>query len=183
MNKTNLAKFDNQWYQPGSIIKRLFWYFINFIFFKSSWNLSNSLKCFLLRIFGAKIGKNVIIKPNVNIKYPWFLVIGDCTWIGEEVWIDNLSQITIGANCCISQGAMLLCGNHNYKKITFDLMVGNIVIEDGVWIGAQAVVCPNVVCCSHSVLTVGSIATKKMHAYQIYTGNPAVKIKERVINT
>ena len=57
----------------------------------------------------------------MNIKYPWFLAIGDHTWIGEKVWIDNLAEVAIGANCCVSQGAMLLCGNHNYKKSTFEL--------------------------------------------------------------
>lgn len=73
-------------------------------------------KIWMLRKFGAKIGKGVFIKPLVNIKYPWNLDIGDYTWIGENVWIDNLTQVKIGSNVCISQGAMLLCRNHNYKK-------------------------------------------------------------------
>ena len=101
------------------------------------WNPSSCLKVRLLRMFGAKMGRGVIIKPSVNIKYPWNLVVGDYTWIGENVWIDNLTQVTMGRNVCISQGAMLLCGNHNYRKTTFDLMIGSITLEDGVWVGAQ----------------------------------------------
>ena len=81
---------------------------------------------FLLRLFGAKIGKKVIIRPSVKVTYPWKLSIGDYSWIGEDVWIDNLEQVIIGSNVCISQGAMLLCGNHNYKKVTFDLIIGEI---------------------------------------------------------
>jgi putative colanic acid biosynthesis acetyltransferase WcaF len=76
---------------------------------------------------------------------------------------------------------MLLCGNHNIKKSTFDLLLGEITLEEGVWIGAQAVVCPGVTCKSHSVLTVASIATKDLEPYSIYQGNPAQKIRERII--
>jgi putative colanic acid biosynthesis acetyltransferase WcaF len=139
----------------------------------------SGFKVRLLKLFGASVGKKIIIKPYVNIKYPWKLKIGDHCWIGENVWIDNLSHIYIGNNVCISQGAMLLTGNHDYTKESFDLIVGEITLEDGVWIGAQAVVCPGVVCASHSILTVKSVATKNMDAYMIYQGNPASAVKQR----
>jgi len=181
--KTNLNQFNNSWYQSGaSKPKMLLWYFTNLLFFTSRWLPISAFKVFLLRVFGAKIGTGVVIKPAVNIKYPWRLKIGNHVWIGEQVWIDNLENITIGDHVCISQGAMLLCGNHNYKRTTFDLLVGKIVLEDGAWIGAQTVVCPGVTCKSHSLLTVGSIATSNLNAYTIYQGNPAVAIKERVIS-
>ena len=95
---------------------------------------------------------------------------------------DNLDDVTIGSHCCISQGALLLCGNHNYKKESFDLMTGKIILEDGVWIGAKAIVCPNVTCHSNSVLSVGSVATKNLEDDSIYQGNPAVKIRSRSSN-
>jgi putative colanic acid biosynthesis acetyltransferase WcaF len=180
--KTDISRYDNSFYRPGGTsLKRLLWYFTNVLFFKSSLNPSSGLKCRLLRLFGASVGKGVMIKPSVNIKYPWRLSIGDYSWIGENAWIDNLDDVVIGANCCISQGAMLLCGNHNYRKPTFDLMTGRIVLEDGVWIGAFAVVCPGVICRSHAVLAVNSVATREMEPYSIYQGNPAVKVKERII--
>ena len=181
MNKVDLSKFNNLWYKPGNNIKRFIWYFKNLFLFKSSIPWPNALKILTLRFFGAKVGKGVVIKPCVNIKYPWFLEIGDNVWIGEEVWIDNLGKVKIGNNVCISQGAMLLCGNHNYSKTTFDLIVGDITLEDGAWVGAKAVVCPNVTMKSHSVLTVGSVLTKDAEAYTIYQGNPAVPVKKRII--
>jgi putative colanic acid biosynthesis acetyltransferase WcaF len=182
MAETNISSYTNSWYNPGgSSMKRLFWYFTNVLFFSNPLNPISGLKVNLLRWFGAKVGKGVRINASVNIKYPWHLEIGDYTWIGEKVWIDNLTKVTIGANCCVSQGAMLLTGNHNYKKSTFDLIVGEIVLEDGVWIGAQATVCPGITCHSHSILAVGSVATRNMDAYSVYQGNPAVRVKERRI--
>ncbi len=133
-------------------------------------------------MFGATIGKGVNIKPAVNIKYPWNLKIGDHTWIGENVWIDNLAKIQIGSNVSLSQGAMLLTGNHNYSKSTFDLMVDEILLEDGVWICAKAVVCPGVTCHEHSILSVNSIATSSLEPFGVYRGNPATKYKNRAID-
>lgn len=178
--KTDLSNYDNSWYDTGADnAKRLLWYFINILFFINPLNPFSGIKIHLLRMFGARIGKGVVIKPSVNIKYPWNLSIGDYTWIGEKVWIDNLVQTTIGANVCVSQGAMLLCGNHNFKTPTFDLIVKPITLEDGVWIGAQSIVCPGVKALSHSVLCVGSVASKCMSAYAIYRGNPAIKVADR----
>ena len=179
--QTDLSTFNNDWYQPGSKGKVILWMIVSALFFRHSLSLGNGLKCTLLRAFGARVGQGVVIKPKVNIKYPWLLEIGDYSWIGEEVWIDNLANVKIGDHCCLSQGAMLLCGNHNYKKVAFDLMVGEIVLENGAWIGAQSTVCPGVTCGSHAVLSVGSVATANLDSYSIYSGVPASKVKERVI--
>jgi putative colanic acid biosynthesis acetyltransferase WcaF len=135
----------------------------------------------LLRLFGAKIGKGVNIKQKVNIKYPWKLTIGDYSWIGEKVWIDNLDQVIIGKNCCLSQESMLLCGNHDFKKTTFDLITKPITLKNGSWIGAKSVVCPGVTLEENSILSVGSVATGNLDSNSIYQGNPAIKIKDRVL--
>lgn len=178
---TDLASYSNSWFYAGNPVKRVIWYFVNACFFICPLFPFSSVKVFLLRLFGAKIGRGVIIKPSVNIKYPWKLRIGNHVWIGENVWIDNLGEVTIGNNACISQGALILSGNHDYKKSTFDLVIKEIVIEEGVWIGARSVVTQGVCCSSHSVLAAGSVASDNLEPYFIYRGNPAVKIKERSI--
>ncbi len=181
MNQTNLSSYNNSWYKPGrGIIIRSLWYFINISYFKSSFPF-NGVKIFWLKFFGAKVGKGVVIKPGVNIKYPWRLKIGNHVWIGEKVWIDNLGDVVIEDNVCISQGAMLLCGNHNYKKTSFDLMVGDITLKQGCWIGAKSVICPGVNVGSHAVLSVDSIATQNLEEFTIYQGNPAVAMGKREI--
>ncbi|PVD52036.1 colanic acid biosynthesis acetyltransferase WcaF [Terrimonas sp.] len=184
MTTVDLSQYNNDWYKPtigAGILKRGLWYIVNVLFFINPLNPLSGFKCWLLKCFGAKLGQGVVIKPGVNIKYPWKLKTGDHVWVGEKVWIDNLADIVIGNNVCISQGAMLLTGNHNYKKISFDLMVAGIHLEDGVWIGARAVVCPGVTAYSHSVLTVASVSAKNMEAYTVYSGNPAVPVKQRII--
>ncbi|AXE18532.1 colanic acid biosynthesis acetyltransferase WcaF [Runella rosea] len=179
--KTDLSKYDNSWYKQPPFVKNVLWFITNAIFLNSYLLVPVSLKRLILRAFGAKIGTGVMIKPKVNIKYPWLLSVGNYVWIGEEVWIDNLTAVSLGDNVCLSQGAMLLTGNHDYTRSTFDLSVGKIVIEDGVWIGAKAMVCPNVVCHSHAVLAVNSVAVKDLEAYGVYQGNPAQWIRERKI--
>ncbi|SHN23897.1 WcaF family extracellular polysaccharide biosynthesis acetyltransferase [Mucilaginibacter sp. OK098] len=182
MLKTDLSLYNNSPFKPGgNAIKRLLWYYVNLVFLKGGLLPSSSFNIFLLRLFGAKIGKGVIIKPGANVKYPWHLTIGNHTWIGENVWIDCLVAITMGDNVCISQGAVLLTGSHNYKKKTFDLITQPVILEDGVWIGAGAIVNLGVIAASHAVLTSGSVATKNLEAYSIYQGNPAVKVRERII--
>jgi putative colanic acid biosynthesis acetyltransferase WcaF len=181
MNQTDLSSFNNSWYKPGNPVKRGLWYVCNILFFTNRWFPFSSAKKGILKLFGAKIGKGVVIKPHVNIKYPWKLRIGDYTWIGEGVWIDNLDMVSIGKNCCLSQGAFLLCGNHDYKKTSFDLILGEITLEDGAWIGAKSIVCPGVRVGSHAVLSVNSVATKDMLSYSVYSGNPATLVRERVL--
>lgn len=178
---TDLSKYDNSWFRPGSKVKRVLWYYTSLVFFQNSLFPFSGLKVFLLKLFGAGVGRGVVIKPNVLIKYPWHLTLGDYIWIGEKTWIDNLGQVTIGSNVCLSQEAYLLTGNHNYRLPHFDLIVQPIVLEDGVWIGARAIVCPGVHCETHSVLAVGSVANKNLEAFTIYQGNPALPIKKRII--
>lgn len=182
MLKTDLSGYDNRWYQPGSALKRVLWYVVSWLFFEQKWSVCNACKRFWLRVFGARLGKGVVIKPSVEIKYPWNLRLGNHCWIGEHVWIDNLDMVTLGNHVCLSQGALLLCGNHDYKSLQFDLMIAPIVLEDGSWVGAKAIVGPGVTMRSHAVLGLGAVATKDLEAYSVYVGNPAVKVKSRIIN-
>jgi putative colanic acid biosynthesis acetyltransferase WcaF len=181
--KTDLSNYTALPYRPGaSVALRAIWFVSNAVIMQAAWMPLSGLRVMLLRWFGARIGKGVVIKPSVNIKYPWRLRIGDYSWIGEKVWIDNLENVEIGAHVCISQGAVLLCGNHNYKKAGFDLIAKPITLEDGVWIGAGAMVTGGVHCASHSVLAVMSVASSNLKAYTIYRGNPAVEVAQREID-
>jgi putative colanic acid biosynthesis acetyltransferase WcaF len=180
--QTNLSKFNNSWFNPGrGILVRTLWHFMNVIFIQNPLNPSSKLKVLFLKLFGARIGLGVVLKPSINIKYPWNLDVGDYSWIGEGAWLDSLDKIKIGSHCCISQGAYLCTGNHDWTDPAFSLVVKPIVVEDGAWIGARAVVLPGVTIGSHSILTAGSIMAKNTEPNMIYAGNPAQPVKERKI--
>lgn len=182
MKEVRLDTFSTGNFDKGArFIKQTLWYFVNALIVRASWNPFMGIKIALLKAFGAKIGKGLVIKNNVCIKFPWKLTIGDYVWLGENCWIDNLDKVIIGNHVCISQGALLLTGNHDYTLSSFDYRNAPIVIEDGVWIGAKTVVCPGVTVHSHAILTVGSIATKEMEEYGIYQGNPAQLMRKRNI--
>lgn len=178
---TDLSKFDVGSYKSAPRWKVLLWYPINYLIFDSIIPWPYTFKAALLRLLGAKVGQGLIIKTKVRIKNPWYLHIGANCWIGESVWIDNLVMVEIGDNVCLSQGALLLTGNHDYTLTDFPYRLGKIKLEDGVWIGAKSVVCPGVKCKSHSILTVNSVASKNLEARGIYTGNPAIFCKWRHI--
>ena len=176
----NLAHYDNSHYDPGAGgIKRALWYIVNAVLFNSWLWPESHLKCAMLRVFGAQVGLGVVIKPRVNIKYPWYLALGDHVWLGEGVWIDSLTCVRIASNVCISQEAYLLTGNHNYKDPAFGLMVDEIHIEQGVWIGARAIVCPGVHVRRGTVLTAGSVLQADSKEDGIYRGNPAAWVRWR----
>lgn len=178
----DLSKYNNDWYHIGaSKVKLAFWFLIKILVFMNPMFPFMGIKVMLLRMFGAKVGKGIVIKTSVNIKFPWQLEVGDFVWIGERVWIENQGRVVIGNNVCLSQGATLMTGNHNYKKRTFDLIVKGITLENGVWIGTNAVVCPGVNCGSHAVLTVNSVAVQNLEPWWIYQGNPAIKLRERIM--
>ena len=174
-----LASFRKQTIRQASVLKLILWMLASALFFRHSLSVFNSLKCLILRLFGAKIGSRVLIKPSVHIKFPWKLEIGDDVWIGEKVWIDNIENVQIGNDVCISQGAYLLTGNHNYKLDTFDLIAKPIIIEDSCWIGAKSIVCPGITCFKNSVLSVQSVATKNLEPNSVYQGNPARRVRLR----
>jgi putative colanic acid biosynthesis acetyltransferase WcaF len=181
--KTDLSRFTKGEFVAGAKWKVLSWYFINYLILNSDIPWPYIFKRRLLLLYGARVGKGLVIKTRVRIKYPWKLTIRDHCWIGEDVWIDNLEEVFIGSNVCISQGALLLTGNHDYTVSHFPYRLGKIMIEDGVWIGAKSVVCPGVNCRAHSVLTVNSVAAKEMEEMTIYSGNPAKPIRTRSITS
>lgn len=182
MNKVDFSRYNHVLFVGYSLkIKYALWLFLSNIFFLTNIPYPNRLKVLILKIFGAKIGDVAIIKPWVKIKFPWNLSLGDHVWLGESCWIDNISNIHIGSHVCISQGAILITGNHDYTKSDFSLISNEIKVDDGVWIGAKSVVTGGVHIQTHAVLSALSLTSKDLESYAIYQGNPAVKVKSRTI--
>ena len=165
-------------WKRASLLRRSIW----LLFGKpivESWLPGTFWRRELLKIFGARIGLAGRIKPNIRITSPWLLTIGDHCWLGEGLWIDNLSMVTIGDQVCISQGVYLCTGNHNYKAPSFDLRLGSITIDSQAWIAAKSVIAPGTHVGEGSVVALASVASGTIPPGVILRGNPAVIISYR----
>ncbi|QDV41313.1 Maltose O-acetyltransferase [Stieleria neptunia] len=178
MNAVNLQSFDpSRGVDRGaSRLKESLWYLTKCLFFLSSIPWPNQLQLFILRSFGAKVGRGINIKPRVNIHFPWKLTLGNDCWLGEELFILNFEPVVIGDDCCLSQRVFLCCGNHNFRDSTFTFRNEPIELKRGVWIGAQSFVGPGVTVDAETVVTAGSVVTMSLPANQICRGNPAVAV-------
>lgn len=176
----DLSAYDNSWYSPGrSKLLRALWLFIGLPLLRCGLLPFSSLRRLILRCFGARVAHGVVLRSGIRVKYPWLLSIGEYTWIGEDVWVDNVAHVQIGANACISQGTYLCTGNHDWSDPIFGLVVQPIVLEDGAWVGTRALVCPGVTVGRCGVVVAGSVVTKSVPAFEIHSGNPAQFMKRR----
>ena len=183
MSRVRLRDYDNSWYHPGrSKLWQAGWFFIGLPLFRCTVLPLSGFRVRLLKIFGANVGRGVVIKPGVNIKYPWHLRVGDHVWLGEGCWIDNLTLVYIGDDVCISQGAYLCTGNHNWSDPAFGLKVDPIVLGNGSWVGARATVSPGVTLGEGAVAASGSVVTRTIPDYEIHAGNPAAFVRRRVLS-
>ncbi len=172
-------------YSPGnfdrgrSAVIEVVWRFVSALVFQSALVPSYSFKRVVLRLFGAKVGEGVVIKPRVSITLPWKIALGDHVWIGEDAWLDSLAEIRVESHSCISQRAYLCTGNHDYRSRRFDLRVEPIVVGRGAWIAAGAIVGPGVTVGEGAVLGLGSVTASDLEPFVIYHGNPAVRVRDR----
>jgi putative colanic acid biosynthesis acetyltransferase WcaF len=182
MSPVQLRQYDNSWYQPGrSRFWQAAWFFFGLPVLRCSTLPSSGLRVRLLRLFGAQIGERVVIKPGVRVKYPWHLKIGNDCWLGEDCWLDNLTTVRLGSDVCISQGAYLCTGNHNWSDPAFGLVIEPIQLNNGSWVGAHAFVAPGVVLGDGAVAAAGSVVTKSIPDFKVYAGNPAVFVRNRTM--
>lgn len=159
-NLRPIAELDLSTFEPPvikgnrGIFIRAVWYIINALFFLNPilGLIPSRIKSALLRSFGAKVGRNFVCKPRTSFKYPWFIEIGDNTWIGEQVWIDNHCSVRIGSNVCISQGAYIFTGNHDWNDPKFAFFSKPVEIGDGAWIAAFQIVRPGSKIPAHHVM-------------------------------
>lgn len=154
----NLAAYDNSAFDPGrGFFVRTVWYYTSLLLFEGGWLPVSGIKCLVLRIFGASVGRGVVIRQNVRIKFPWKLAIGESSWIGQDVWIDNLDKVTIEDNCCVSQGVYICSGSHDRHSATFELMTGEIIVKRGAWLAARSILLAGAIVQLGEVVSAGTV--------------------------
>lgn len=163
-----LASFSSRNFDRGASRAREAGWLILSGLLVESWLPGSGWRCWLLRRFGATIGAEVTVKPRVRVKFPWRLQVADDVWIGEAAWIDNLGQVTIGNDVCISQGAYLCTGSHDWTTPTFDLIVRPIEVASHCWIGAMARLAPGTRVGEGAIVAMGATVSGDLASNMIY---------------
>jgi putative colanic acid biosynthesis acetyltransferase WcaF len=175
----DLRIYDNSDFDRGAPWwKEAVWILVRFLFFQNAFPWPSRLRCALLRLFGAKIGRGVMIRTNVNISFPWRLTIGDHVWIGEDVGILTLAPVTIESNVCISQRTYLCTGSHDFRREDFKLQVAPITVREGGWIAATSFIAPGIEIGSGAIVSAGSVVFANVAPRTFVRGNPATVICE-----
>ena len=170
----NLSNFQNPEFERGvSRLKEVLWWICRGVLFGTWFPVPSGIKVAVLRWFGAQVGQGVVIRSRVNITMPWRLRIGDYVWIGDEVMILSVAEVTIGSHSCLSQRAFLCAGSHDFTKESFDLVTGSIEVGESCWVGAQAFVAPGVVMRKASQCLAGAVVVKDVKEGQVVGGVPA----------
>jgi putative colanic acid biosynthesis acetyltransferase WcaF len=156
------------------------WWLVQGTFFKMSPQFMYGFRRFLLRLFGAKIGKKVIIRPTVRITYPWKVSIGNYSMVGDDVVLYSLGDIEIGDNVVISQKSYLCTGSHDYLQIDFPIFAKKITIENQCWLATDVFVAPGITIKEGTVVGSRSSVYKDLPANKVCVGNPAKIIRERL---
>lgn len=170
----DLRQYDQSRYdrgRPGWFI--ILWWLVQAIAFPLSPHSFNGFRQWLLRLFGAKIGKGVIIRPTARFTYPWKVEIGDYSWIGDDVVFYSLEKIRLGCHCVISQECYLCTGSHDIQDPAFSLMTSEITIGNGVWIATDCFVAPGVQIGANAVIGARSSVFSNIPAQQVCWGTPA----------
>lgn len=157
------------------------WWLVQSLLFHPTPQFMYSWRRFLLRLFGAKIGKNVLIRSSVIVTYPWKVSIGDYSWIGDETILYSLGEIHIGYHTSISQRCFISTGAHDYKSLAFDIFSKPITIGNESWVANSVVISPGVTIGDGTVVGACSLVTKDLPSGMVCYGQPARPIHPRVV--
>lgn len=156
------------------------WWIVQATLFAMSPQFMFGWRRFLLKLFGAKIGQGVLIRPSARVTYPWKVSIGNRSWIGDHAEIYSLGEIEIGADVVISQRSYLCAAAHEYSKPSFDILDKKIVIEDQAWLATDVFVAPGVTIGRGAVVGARSSVFQNMPAAMVCYGSPAKAVRPRL---
>ena len=170
----DLRTYDSRSDRGRAAVTVLVWWLVQAIAFPLSLHNFNDFRCWLLRLFGAKIGKGVVIRPSSRFIYPWKVEIGDYSWVGDDVVFYSIERIIIGAHCVISQKSYLCTGSHDLRDRSFALITAPVKIGNGAWIATDCFVAPGVCIGANSVIGARSSVMKSIPARQVAWGTPCI---------
>jgi putative colanic acid biosynthesis acetyltransferase WcaF len=155
------------------------WWLVQSVLFRTSPQIAYGFRRWILRCFGAKVGRHVVIRPSVTVTYPWKVKIGDYAWIGDDVVLYSLGEIEIGSHAVVSQSSYLCGGAHDYTQSDFPILGRKITIGEQAWIAADVFIAPGVSIGAGAVIGARSSVFRDMPAGMVCLGCPAKPIKPR----
>ncbi len=156
------------------------WWIVQATLFRCSPQIAYGWRRWLLRTFGAIIGKGVQVRPTVEVTYPWKLSIGDHSWIGDHVTLYTLGEIHIGDNVAISQNSYICAASHDYQSPSFDIFASPVRIEAEAWVASCVFVSPGVRIGRGAVVGARSLVTRDLPPMMLCAGHPAKPIRARL---
>lgn len=170
-----LDRYDNSDFSRGaSKLTEVLWWVVRSLIFATWFPIPSGIKVAALRVFGAKVGRDVVIRSRVNITFPWRLTIGDHVWIADEVLILSLAPVTIGSHVVISNRAFLCTGSHRFRSENFDLVTRPIMVGNSCWIASQVFIAPGVTLGPNTMCAAGAVVLKDAGPDVLLIGNPAI---------
>jgi putative colanic acid biosynthesis acetyltransferase WcaF len=183
----SILEGNNPWTQPSfslsNRIARAIWGIVYALLFRPSPQVCYGWRAFLLRCFGAKLGKQCCVCPRARIWAPWNLKMEDNSRIGNDVNCYSIAQISLGKRALVSEGSSLCTGTHDYETHNLQLYAKPIHIGEMAWICAEVFICPGVTVGNGAVIGARSVVTKNMPEWTICAGNPCSIIKQRIIHS
>jgi putative colanic acid biosynthesis acetyltransferase WcaF len=167
------------WHPGAPWLVQTLWFCGGAPLLAARWLPGSAWRVALLRGFGARIGRGCRLKPGLRVTFPWRLSVGDHCWLGEDAWIDNLAAVSLADRVCVSQGAYLCTGNHDYRSPAFTQRLQPITVGPDVWIAARSVIAPGTVLGAGAVVSLGAVVSGELPAGAILRGNPAVVVGQR----
>ncbi|MGY6529650.1 MAG: WcaF family extracellular polysaccharide biosynthesis acetyltransferase [Cyanobacterium sp.] len=173
----NLSKYTQGHFDRGKPQWFIFlWWIVEAIVFSLTPHPFNGVRRTLLKLFGAKIGKGVVIRSSARFLYPWKVTIGDYSWIGDRTYFYSLDNIIIGSHTVISQHSYLCTGSHDYNQPHFDLVTSPIIIGNGVWVASHCFIAPGVQIGANTIIGARSTVLGNIPSAKIAWGTPC-KVK------
>lgn len=164
--------------RPGWFVQ--LWWVVQATLFRMSPQILFGWRRFLLRLFGCTVGDGVLIRPTVEITYPWKVTIGDFSWIGDHVTLYSLGTIHIAKNVVISQNSYICTGTHDIESPTFNILERSVVVESEAWIAADVFVSAGIRIGRGAVVSARSTVLHDVPAMMVVAGTPAKAIRPRL---
>lgn len=163
---------------------RAVWGAVWLLLFRPSPRPLHAWRAALLRLFGARLGKDVHVYPGARVWAPWQLTIGNRVGVADGAVLYNMAPMTIGDECVISQGAHLCGGSHDIDSPNFQLIAAPIVLAPRVWICAEAFVGPGVKIAEGCVAGARCVLMNSVdQPWTVWAGNPATMRRTRKMAT